>query len=123
MLRVLVVDDDRDGADTQAVLLRLWGHATAVAYDGPAALQSALAQTPDLLLLDLRLAGMDGLEVARRVRAEAALAGVVIWAVTGMTQGDAWRQATEAGCDRFLLKPVDPDEMRGLLSALGRPPG
>jgi CheY-like chemotaxis protein len=67
-LRVLIVDDDRDTTDSLAVLLKLWGFQPLVAYDGPAALAVAAAERPDLVLLDLSMPGMDGYELALRLR-------------------------------------------------------
>jgi CheY-like chemotaxis protein len=118
---VLVVDDNRDAADSLAILAGLWGYRTSVAYDGPTALDLYRKYRPRLLLLDLGLPGVDGFEVARRIRSEFAGDGTVIIAVTGYGREQDRQRCTEAGMDHFLLKPVDFVELRGLLQqALGR---
>ena len=118
--RVLVVDDNRDAADSIAMLLELEGHNVAVAADGPRALEAAAANRPDIVLLDIGLPGMDGFEVARRMRQLPGLAKICLVAVTGYGQpGDKARTAT-AGFDAHLIKPVDPEEMTRLISGLTR---
>jgi CheY-like chemotaxis protein len=119
-LRVLVVDDHVDGAEMLAVVLRLDGHHVDVAHDGLAALESCRACPPDLVLLDLDLGGgLDGCEVARRLRQQTALASACLVAVTGLGSPEHRRRAAEAGFDLFLLKPVDPAELRELALAIG----
>ena len=82
-LRVLVVDDIRDAADTLALLVRIWGHHPVVAYDGPAALDAARTHAPDVALLDIGLRGaMDGFEVARRLRQPPGMDKALLVAVT-----------------------------------------
>jgi CheY-like chemotaxis protein/two-component sensor histidine kinase len=114
--RVLVVDDNRDAADSLTMLLRSKGHDVRVAYDGPAALAAAGAFGPDLVLLDLGMPGMDGYEVARRLRGMPAFAGRVIAALTGWGQEADRRRTREAGFDHHLVKPVDPAELETLLA-------
>ena len=82
-LRVLIVDDFRDGADSLALLLKLWGYETAVAYDGPAALTLASAAPPAAALLDIGLPGVDGCEVARRLRTLPGTARALLIALSG----------------------------------------
>jgi two-component system CheB/CheR fusion protein len=83
-LRVLVLDDWKDSADSLAVLLRLWGHHPVVAYDGPAALDAARTHAPGVALLDIGLrGGMDGFEVARRLRQLPGMDKALLVAVTG----------------------------------------
>src|SRR5438093_1362764 len=94
-LLVLVVDDDRECAGSLALLLRVWGHRVLEAYDGWAALGLALGHTPDLVLLDLGIPGLDGHEVARRLREQP---GTRVWALTGRTGEEDRRRALEAGC-------------------------
>jgi CheY-like chemotaxis protein len=113
--RVLVVDDNRDAADSLAVLVRIDGHDVRVAYDGPAALAAAEAFEPDVVLLDLGMPGMDGYEVCRRLRRMPELAGVRVIAVTGWGQDSDRRRSAEAGFDHHLVKPADPDVVRRLL--------
>ena len=118
---VLVVDDNRDAADSLAILAGLWGYGVCVAYDGHAALDLYRQHRPRLLLLDLGLPGVDGFEVARRIRTEFAGDRAVIVAVTGYGREQDRQRCTEAGMDHFLLKPVDYVELRGLLQrALGQ---
>jgi len=113
--RVMVVDDNRDAADSMAVFLELAGLATQVELDGPAALDAASAHPPDVVLLDIGLPGLDGYEVARRLRA---LPGGDRWlliALTGYGQQDDRRRAHEAGFDVHLVKPADPDAVVELI--------
>jgi CheY-like chemotaxis protein len=107
--RVLVVDDNADAAATLAMFLELGGFAVAVAHDGPAALAEAAAARPDVVLLDIGLPGMDGYEVARRLRASPGTADTVLVAVTGYDQEHHRRQSRAAGFDLHLVKPVDLD--------------
>jgi CheY-like chemotaxis protein len=105
--RVLVVDDNRDAADTTALLLKLWGCQPLVAYGGAAGLEAALTQRPDVILLDIGLPGLDGLEVARRIRREPRMDTVVLVALTGHGQARDYQCAQEAGFNAYLLKPCD----------------
>jgi CheY-like chemotaxis protein len=114
--RVLVVDDNHDAADSLAMLLRFWGYDTRVAYDGMQALAVAPAYRPDALCIDLGLPGLDGCEVARRLRPSLPRPPVLV-AVTGYGDADHRRRAVAAGFDHFLLKPVDLDVLRRLLEA------
>ncbi|HEU4411499.1 MAG TPA: response regulator [Polyangiaceae bacterium] len=116
--RILVVDDNADGAELLAMTLELSGHLTRVAYDGPGALEAAEAFRPEVIFLDIGLPGLDGYEVARRLRAEPALAGAALVALTGWgAQGDKQR-ALDAGFDVHLTKPVDRAEVEGVLGRL-----
>ena len=115
--RVLVVDDNRDGADNLALLCRMSGHAAEVAYDGIAALELATTFRPDVVLLDIGLPRRDGYEVARELRLASADRLTII-AMTGYG-GDADRsRSRDAGFDLHLVKPVEP---RWLLDLLSRP--
>ena len=109
--RVLVVDDNADGADSLALHLRLSGHEVQVAYSGPAALKVAEPFRPDVVLLDIGLPGMDGYEVARRLRQQPGLADVVLVAVTGYGTDEDRSRSQEAGFDAHLVKPVDADAL------------
>lgn len=105
-LRILVCDDNEDGAETLATLLELAGHEVRVCHDGPGTLAAAAAFAPDVCLLDIGLPkGMDGYEVARRLRAEGHAA--VLVALTGYGQDDDRRRSAEAGFQAHLVKPVD----------------
>jgi len=111
--RVLVVDDNRDASDSLALLLRLGGHQVFIAESGHAALETELAQQPDLILLDIGLPDLDGYEVARRLRAAGCSA--ILAALTGYGQPEDRERALEAGFDEHLVKPVDPRALERLL--------
>ncbi len=114
--RVLIVDDNLDARTTLARLLRRLGHETEMAGDGPSAVRTTLELRPDLVLLDIGLPGMDGYEVARRLRAEPTLEGLTLIALTGYgTEADR-RQSAAAGFDAHLVKPVEPESLRQLLA-------
>jgi CheY-like chemotaxis protein len=112
---VLVVDDCRDAADSLALLLKQWGYQAEVAYDGPSALAAALARPPAAVLLEVGLPGMDGYEVARRLRGRPWTAGALLVALTGYGQEEDVRRCCESGFDLHLLKPIDPEELRRVL--------
>jgi CheY-like chemotaxis protein len=109
------VDDCHDAADSLALVLKRWGYRPAVAYDGPSALAAALAQPPAAVLLDLGMPGMDGFEVARRLRGRPWTAGALLVALTGYGEEGDVSRCREAGIDLHLLKPCDPDELRRVL--------
>ena len=119
-LRVLVVDDRPDAADTLALLLEVWGHRPLVAYNAVTALELSLSQRPDVVLLDVGLPGMDGREVARRIRRQPGMAGVLLVAVTGYGGETEQHSSQEAGFDLHLLKPIDPEPLRELLAVRRR---
>jgi len=114
-LRILLVEDDGDSAETLAVLLRIYGHEVQVARDGPTALRLAADQPPDVALLDLGLPGMDGCEVARRLREQEADKLPLLITVTGYGQDEDRRCSKEAGIHLHLLKPVDGEALNRLL--------
>ena len=114
--RVLVVDDNQDSAETIAMLVELWGHQAHIVHNGPAALAAAPVWKPNVVLLDIGLPGVDGYEVARRLRAEPVTAGVLLIAMTGYGQDRDRQLSSEAGFDHHLVKPVDPDVLQGLLA-------
>jgi CheY-like chemotaxis protein/two-component sensor histidine kinase len=113
--RILVVDDNRDGAESIAMLLGMRGHEVRVAYDGAEALRAFDDFSPHVLLLDIGMPGMSGYEVARRLRAAPASEGVLIVAMTGYGQDEDRRRAREAGFDHHLVKPVEFDVLFALL--------
>jgi signal transduction histidine kinase len=121
--RVLVVDDNVDAADSTAMVLRMYGAQTRVAYAGPAALATLEDWRPDIILLDLGMPGMDGLEVARRVRADVRWAGVRIVALSGWGQPQDLERTRDAGFDAHLVKPASAEELQDLLRTLGPPDG
>lgn len=105
--RVLLVDDNRDAAEALRMLLEMKGHQVRVVHDGRAALEAFADEVPDVILLDIGLPRMDGLEVARRIRALPTGGDVVLCAVTGWGQDEDKRRSEEAGFDIHLTKPVD----------------
>jgi CheY-like chemotaxis protein len=115
-LRILVVEDAAETAHTTQILLTLWGYDCLMARDGPAALEVAATFCPGVVLLDIGLPGVDGYEVARRLREHPATAEALLVAVTGYGQEHEVRRCREAGFDRHLLKPVEPQELRTLLA-------
>jgi CheY-like chemotaxis protein len=119
-LRILVVDDNRDGADSMAMMLRARGDEVLTAYDGVEALQVADRFRPDVVLLDLGLPVLDGIQACRRLRARPGGDAMLIVAQTGWGQAEDRRRTREAGFDRHIVKPGDPDELLGLLDALRR---
>ena len=116
--RVLVVDDNRDSADSLALLLRLAGHEVRTAYDGPGALEGARSYRPRVAFIDIGLPRMDGCELARRLRELPGWGGAVLVALTGHGREEDRRRTREAGFDHHLLKPADPEELRRLLLAV-----
>ena len=116
--RVLVVDDNRDAAESLTVLLELWGHAVRIANDGPDALALAAEYRPDTVLLDIGLPGMDGYEVARRLRELPGSHSMFLVAVTGYGQDEDRRRAYETGFDHHLTKPVEPAKLGSLLASV-----
>lgn len=109
--RVLVVDDNRDAADSLAQLLEMCGHEVRVAYAGAQALDLAARERPDVILLDLGLPGMDGYEVARRLQALPQARDILLVAVTGYGQESDRRAVAEAGFAKHLIKPVGPEDL------------
>jgi CheY-like chemotaxis protein len=120
--RILVVDDNRDSADSLAMLLQLGGNETSVAYDGEEAVAAAAKQRPDVILLDIGLPKLNGYDACRRVRENRWAKGVVIIALTGWGQEEDRRKSAAAGFDGHLVKPVDHAELLKLLARLS-PPG
>ena len=116
--RILVVDDNRDGAESLARVLELSGQSTRVAADGRAALTEAEAFRPDVILLDIGLPRLNGFEVARRIRQEPWGASITLIAVTGWGQEEHRRESSDAGFDVHLVKPVDPIKLVRLLASL-----
>jgi CheY-like chemotaxis protein len=114
-LRILVVEDSAETARTTQLLLRMWGHDCLVARDGPTALEVGATFCPEVVFLDIGLPGLNGYEVARRLRDHPATAEALLVAVTGYGQQREVQLCREAGFDRHLLKPVEPQTLRGLL--------
>jgi CheY-like chemotaxis protein len=116
-LSILVVDDDPDSADSLALLLEHWNHRVSVAYDGAGAIEAFRRHRPSVALIDISLPDMDGLELARALRAEGH--PVTLAALTGFG-GDGDRHASaDAGFDHHFVKPVDLSVLRELLNRIG----
>jgi two-component system CheB/CheR fusion protein len=116
--RVLVVDDNRDAAETLTELVALWGYEVRAAQDGLLAISLAREYRPEVILLDISMPGMDGYETAHRLRQHPRLRSTTLIALTGYGQAQDRRRAREAGFDHHLTKPVDPEALRELLTAV-----
>jgi len=116
--RLLVVDDNKDAAESMSMLLEMWGHDVAYAYDGPSALETAAQWQPQAVFLDIGLPGMDGYEVAERLRELPHAKDAVLIAITGYGQDDDRMRSRRAGIDHHLVKPVAPDTLRSLIDSL-----
>jgi CheY-like chemotaxis protein len=114
--RILVADDNRDAAESLAMLLEMAGHEVRVAHLGRAALSLAQVFRPDTALLDIGMPDMSGYEVAESLRREPWAANIRLIALTGWGQDSDRRRALEAGFDHHLIKPVDPDKLAALIS-------
>jgi CheY-like chemotaxis protein len=115
-LRILIVDDNRDSAESLASLLRIHGNDVCTAYDGSQALAVAQDYHPEVILLDLGLPGINGFEVARQMRLSHVLAGTTLVAITGFGTDNDRRLSKDAGFDHHLVKPVDLTALRQLLA-------
>ena len=115
-LRVLVADDDRDTADSSAVLLRSTGHEVRCAYSGAEALIAAASFHPQVAFLDIAMPAMNGYEVARRIRAAAWGREMVLVAVTGWGRPADKQLASDSGFDHHLVKPFDFESLKALLA-------
>jgi PAS domain S-box-containing protein len=120
-LRVLVVEDNVDAAESLSALLRLWGHEVRMVHDGLAAIDAAREQHPEVVLLDIGLPGLDGYQVAKRLREDSSMDGTLLVAMTGYGQPEDRRRSREAGIHHHFVKPVEPFVLRTLLSNLGAP--
>ena len=114
--RVLVVDDNLDAAESLSMLLQIAGHEVRLAHDGPGALDAAAEFQPEMVLLDIGLPGLDGFEVARRLRSAAGTRNAVLVALTGYGEEEFRRRSTEVGFDGHLVKPVDLQALEDLLA-------
>jgi CheY-like chemotaxis protein len=120
--RLLVVDDNKDAASSLAILLRLRGHEVRVVHDGAAALDTVDSYRPNMIFLDIGMPGMDGYEVARRLRQRPGLDSVVLAALTGWGQLADRQRSKDAGIDHHLVKPVDSQALEDVLCGLTRQP-
>lgn len=115
-LRILIVDDNRDGADSLALMLKIIGNSTHTGYDGEEGVQLAEKLRPDVILFDIGLPKLNGYEACRKIREQGWGHQPVIIAVTGWGQEEDRRRSLEAGFDHHLVKPVDPRALMLLLS-------
>ena len=115
--RVLIVDDDTDAREALCAVLERWGHDVAVAKNGEEGIELTLTTSPGVILLAIGMPGVDGYQVAERIRATPDGDKPFIIALTGWTRVEDHRKAREAGFDTYVLKPVDPDHLRALLDA------
>ncbi len=122
-LRILVVEDNVDSADSLNLLLRLYGHEVQVARTGPTALEMASACRPDVVLLDIGLPGMDGYQVARCLREKPEFKNVMVCALTGYTPSEADRQRQQqTGFDHYYVKPVSLETLLELFKTVKQQP-
>src|SRR5207302_9891884 len=118
--RILVVDDNVNAAETLAIFLRMMAHEVHVAYDGPTALKMAQSCCPEVVLLDIGLPGMDGIEVGRRLRSEHSRDTLLLLvALTGYGSAEDRRQCAENGFDVHLTKPIEPALLLEVLAGVG----
>ena len=121
LLRILVVDDNRDSASSLALLLKRLGHAVEIAHDGAEAVEAAASFQPELVLLDIGLPKLNGYEAAPLIRKKCPDRKPVIVALTGWGQQDDRRRSEEAGFDAHMVKPVDFAELAKLLGGVASP--
>ena len=114
-MRVLIVEDDPEINELLSAYAQLAGFEADCALTGRAALDAAIARPHDLVLLDLMLPDMDGFEVARRMKAAPATAGVPVVILTALTSDVSRQQARDVGVAHYMTKPFDPDELIGLM--------
>lgn len=114
---ILVVDDNPENLKLILVLLSTSGHELTTASDAHQALQHLEQRHPDLILLDLQLPGMDGLELTRRLKAQPSTSAIPIVAVTAYAMKGDEQKARDAGCDGYLVKPVDKRLLRSLVKS------
>jgi len=114
--RVLVVEDNPDSAQSLAMLLQIWGHRVEVALDGHQALDAARSFRPEIVLLDIGIPGLDGYEVAERLRSEHG-SGLKLVALTGYGREDDRQRSRDAGFDRHMTKPLEPPCLRDMLAS------
>jgi CheY-like chemotaxis protein len=114
--RILVVDDNRDAADSLAMILRLMGNEATTAHDGLAAIRQAAAIHPEIIFLDIGMPGLNGYDTARQIRSQPWGKNVVLIALTGWGQDEDRRQSEDAGFDAHIVKPIDRATLENLLA-------
>lgn len=115
---VLIVDDNRDSADSLGALVRLWGYEPVIVHGGQSGLELASIYRPHVVLLNLGLPAQSGLDVARHLRQRPELQATALIAVSGYSDEDIRRRAAECGIESFLVKPVDPATLQDLLAQI-----
>ena len=115
-LKALIVEDNADARSSFSDLLKSLGHQVSEAADGPSGVEVIRACQPDVALIDIGLPGIDGYEVARRIRADGACARTVLIAMTGYARPEHRENAHEAGFQGFMVKPIDPHQLSQLLA-------
>ena len=116
--RILIVDDNRDGATSMGMMLRLLGDEVRLAHDGAQAVEVAAAFRPQVILMDVGMPRLNGYEATRRIRAEPWGRAATIIALTGWGQEGDKARSQEAGCDGHLVKPVNLQDLENLLAEL-----
>lgn len=116
--KVLIVDDNEDAANSMSTILRIMGHDVRIAHDGRQAVQETASYRPDVVLLDISMPKMSGLEVARHIREQPWGKELKLVALTGWGQEEDKRRAKEAGFDHYMVKPVEPDVLENVLKKL-----
>ena len=120
-LRILIADDNEDGADSLAMLLQMHGHSTLIARDGAQALELAGRERPEVALLDIGMPKLNGYEACRAIRAEPWGRAMLLAAVTGWGQDQDQLRSREAGFDAHLVKPVTLESVTQVLALAPRP--
>src|SRR4051812_27501681 len=119
-LKVLIVEDNRDARTTLRMLLTMaYGYAVVEAADGPSAIETAIDERPDVALIDIGLPGLDGFEVARRIRTSLGRDGIFLVALTGYGEDEDRARTEAAGFDVHLVKPVESAALAEILSRVG----
>ena len=116
LLRILIADDNTDSAESLSILLGLEGHSTRIATDGLEAVEIAEQLRPDVIVLDIGMPRLNGLDACRRIRRQSWSAGTLLIALSGWSQDADLKRSEEAGFDAHLVKPVDHDALRKLLA-------
>jgi len=121
-MKILLVEDNEMNRDMLSRRLARRGHSLVTAVDGRAAVDAALAERPDVVLMDMGLPVMDGWEAARRIKADARTASIPVIALTAHAMAEDRERALAAGCDEFDTKPVDLERLLGKIAAVTRDP-
>jgi two-component system CheB/CheR fusion protein len=115
--KVLIADDNRDSAESLALVMRMWGYEVYLAHSGTAALEIGARERPEAFILDIGMPGMSGYDVARSIRAQPWGGAVLLLAMTGWGQSEDIERARQAGFDQHMTKPVDPARVDALLAS------